>query len=193
MAKTGYLPNETRRQTSLFEKICDAVNNHRWALVIAYSMSLNVSLDDDYRLKVSSDEYDKAFKSNLFFECPVCKKEVPATFEYYKYSDHIKAEHKPFSRSNDDVLYWTHCDKKFSIENLKVIDRTQSRYETVGIIPEPPRKDAAVQTRDFEAATEKWSHIVLVEISAAMSKWRREYSSADEDDDDNDYTGEEDL
>ena len=197
MARSGYLPNSTRWLSDMWGRLLNHIENHRWALVKAYTLTINSAIDDDYKLPINTEAYSMARRRVTTYECPICKEEIEHPKIQSCKTNGITSRGQVCTiiqtsgtAKLTDTTSWLHCQKWHTIKDTKVRDRSADPYEVVGCMPAPPEHNPKNTSRDFEAATEKWSHIVMQEMGCTMAKWRREYTG--EEDELEDEYGEED-
>ena len=146
--------------------------------------ALNALLPPEYRVMVSSIEYEKLAKIDITYQCNSCSQ------EFEKEQVHVfelmpnALEGLIYSTTPEKV--WV-CEKCKTTNKLKQTTISQIKLQNptyFGVVPDPPeRKDGLMEKRKFELHTETWCLTYLGELEMKMAKFRDDHWMRGQDED----------
>lgn len=167
-------------------KITNAIEAKKWSLMKGYLNSFNGTLPPEYRVIISSIEYNKIAKEDYSYVCQSCAAEtlkeeivvfnlLPNAMERLIYEDMPKK-------------VWI-CTKCYSIPNeltktiIKIIKLQNPSF--IGVVPDPPDKKRGITDRlQFDVDSEYWGLNLLAEIEERLAKFRDDHWNKGDNEDD---------
>ena len=169
------------------------IENERYDSAVGSLFAFNGCLPEEYRVKVSTLEYDQLTKEKLVAKCPYCDEEIEVR--------NIKIELllnplviDVFTNKQYDKIW--NCSKCNHMNRL--LDTEMKNYQLeepsfLGVVPKPPeRKDNLMDRKSFSIRYQNWCWKFLDELEVRAAKFRRDYApkEGEEESLDNKDTGE---
>jgi len=150
-------------------------------MAITSLSALNADLPVDFKVKISTDQYQQLIQDTITIACTVCKFDCKLVdvVQYEKdldYLEQILAEKK-----TERVWKCNECKEEnlMDVKNIKIIKYQQPFY--TGFIPDPPRRKIGIKSRlTFANDFAIWFSIALSELESCISRYRTEYASEQE-------------
>lgn len=150
--------------------------------------SLQGLLPAKYRVTVSSLEYEKATKHQLFYTCYYCmkeseKSEIKIVAILLPIMDRILS-------GKITEMFWQcpKCHKENILSYTEISETTLQEPYFLKIVPKPPKlKDGLHDRSTFHIKMEQWVRTTLAELEAQMAQFRDDnWQKSDEFHDDTD-------
>ena len=133
--------------------------------------AINALLPEEYRVKISNEEFEKYTKQYPIYACFRCKLESKHISVFERITPLI--EGILFGRPHDE--FWT-CPRCFIDNRLSQTDITQEVLDKpyfIKVVPDPPnRKDGLMDRTNFHNKFIKWAETLLIELESQLSKFR---------------------
>jgi len=143
--------------------------------------SLNALLPVEYRVTVSTEEFDKLTKTNLFMICKHCSKEskdneVKIIDSLLPYDIAcIKRE------TTEKVWFCPGCKKSNKLANTVMKKEKIATYNYLHVMPEPPKRhDGLMDRRDYHRGMEIWTWTFMGELEERCGKLRHDFLNREE-------------
>ena len=143
--------------------------------------SLNALLPTEYRVTVSTEEFDKLTKTNLFMICKHCSKEFKNT--EIKMSDSLL----PYiiqcirQKKYEKVWFCPGCKKQSSLKDTEMKQEKIGNYNYLHVMPDPPkREDGLMDRRYFKKNMQIWVWTFMGELEERCGKLRHDFMNREE-------------
>uniref|UniRef100_A0AAT9JH75 ORF77 n=1 Tax=Nitrosopumilaceae spindle-shaped virus TaxID=3065433 RepID=A0AAT9JH75_9VIRU len=156
------------------------MENGRYDAAVGSLYAFNGCLPEDYRVKISTIEYEAKTQEKLNAKCPYCDEEIEVK------DMQIEKLLNPliigvFTKEKYDKVW--HCGKCNHVNRLVETEMIKYQLEEpsfLGIVPKPPeRKDSLTDRRQFDIKFQNWCWKLLDELEAKAAKFRRDYTPKD--------------
>ena len=156
------------------------MENGRYDAAVGSLYAFNGCLPEDYRVKISTIEYEAKTQEKLNAKCPYCDEEIEVK------DMQIEKLLNPliigvFTKEKYDKVW--HCGKCNHVNRLVETEMIKYQLEEpsfLGIVPKPPeRKDSLTDRRQFDIKFQNWCWKLLDELEAKAATFRRDYTPKD--------------
>lgn len=142
--------------------------------------AFNGCLPEEYRVKISTIEYEKMTKEKLTAKCPYCDEEVEVKDIKIELLLNPLVIGTLTNQSHDKIWICNKCNKMNRLEDTEMIRYQVEEPTFLGIVPRPPeRKDSLTDRRQFDMKFQNWCWKLLDELEAKAAKFRRDYTPKD--------------
>ena len=155
----------------------------------------NALLPLDYQIRISTKEYNKITREDVYVECENCQ-EIDPDNENEKavmrqtrilYKDLIIREKllSSFESSlfeKDHIKVWKcpKCKKESNLEKTKFTQKVRKKPYYLKVVPEPPqRRDGIMDNKTYHRKISQWAGNFLAELAHQESKFREDYVPKD--------------
>lgn len=156
------------------------MDNGKYDAAIGSLYAFNGCLPEDYRVRISTIEYDAKTQQKMIAKCPYCDEEIELK--------DIKIE-KMLNSLMIGILSKEKFDKVWLCYKCKQVNRLAEtemiKYQPaephfIGVVPKPPqRKDSLTDRKQFDIKSENWCWKLLDELEAKAASFRRDYTPKD--------------
>lgn len=167
------LPDIDHAYTKYRNEVIGALKKKYYNVMHGGLVALNALLPDEYRVIISTSQYNQLTKTDTVYPCTHCKEEI------------LKEDVRIFllpPSSVESLLYgatpskvWG-CPKCAQINKLQLTDISREHLRNpsfLGIVPDPPERKGGLMNRmNFHIETERWVWLHLGELEAKMAKFR---------------------
>jgi hypothetical protein len=156
------------------------MDNGRYDAAVGSLYAFNGCLPENYRVRISTIDYEVKTQEKLNAKCPYCEEEVEVK------EMHIEKLLNPliigvFTKDKYEKV-WS-CNKCNQINKLRDTEMIKYQLEEpsfLGIVPKPPeRKDTLTDRRQFDIKFQNWCWKLLDELEAKAATFRRDYTPKD--------------
>lgn len=170
---TAFIIYRREAMTSLKSKRYDACFGALYAI--------NGLLPKEYRVKVSTKQYDAKTNLDIMAICPECK--VSSNYKEIKIFDLLSPLIVGMITGNKTEKVWS-CEKCNKINKLSKTDILEPVLEEPNftkMMPAPPeRRNGLLDRVSFHREISRWVWTMIDELEAQMSNYRREYKPQNE-------------
>jgi len=153
----------------------------RYDSAVGSLYAFNGCLPEEYRVKVSTVEYEQKTKEKLNAKCPYCDEEIEVK------SIKIQELLNPLvigvfnNEKYDKVWSCSKCNHLNRLADTEMIKYQLEEPSFLGVVPKPPeRKGSVVDRKEFSIRYANWCWKFLDELEARAAKFRRDYQPKDE-------------
>ena len=144
-----------------------------WSAAIGSLYAFNGCLPKDYRVKISSKEYNDKTRQDIQVYCGHCNKEfnhyditpytmlLPMLLQHLAGSEYIK------------VWRCSECNKTNKLETTRMVQKVLAKPYFLQVVPEPPnRSDGLIDRTNFDKKFGSWFWSFLDELETQAAKFR---------------------
>ncbi len=143
--------------------------------------SLNGLLPSEYRVRVSTEEYDELTKVSCYMICKHCSKEFKDTEVTIR---HLMLPHMDSvlaGKKYDDVWFCPECKKKSRVEDTEYKQEKINPGSYLHVLPDPPkREDGLMDRRYFKRNMQLWVWSCMGELEERCGKLRHDFLNREE-------------
>ena len=155
----------------------------------------NALLPEKYQIKISTKDYNKITKEDIYVECENCTEidpedESDEPKERQKrilYKDLIIKERllpsfEASIKGKDSYKFWKcpKCKKETILEKTNFKQKVRKKPYYLRVMPEPPaRKDGIMDKKSYHRKIAQWAGNFLAELAHQESKFREDYVPKD--------------
>lgn len=193
------LPDINSQFMRLVSEAITSLKSGNYGFCFGSLYALNGLLPKDYRVRVSSIEYDKLTKPTLKIICPQCKE--PTEFDKVKKLNVLAPEIEQIVGGVEYVRSWVcpGCNTQQRIKQSEMVNEKLKDDQFLHVVPKPPsRKEGLSDKTTFHNKVERWVWLFLDELLERMAQfrddnWQKKDDLYGEDEMDQESTGEEDF
>lgn len=143
--------------------------------------AMNGILDEEFRVKISTEEYDALVKQDITITCKSCTE----TIDFLKIKIHnlLVPYHNKLLSGNQYQKIWI-CPKCKKDNPLSSTAMKQTKLQPGGflhLVPEPPTREGGVTDRtDYHNKVSQWVWTFVKEIEERCGEERKAYLNRDE-------------
>jgi len=144
--------------------------------------ALNGMLPKEYRVTISTMDYNAMMKEGLFATCKFCTQE--SDFRTVKPFELVL----PFvnsviaTQAKEKIWLCSHCQKENRTGETMFTNKIFKKPYYLRVVPDPPtRKDGMMGRTQFTIKFSSWFWLALSSIEAQMGRYREEYQPKDSD------------
>lgn len=158
---------------------CLEQDNYSGAIGGLYA--LNALLPEEYRVKVSTDEYDRLIKTDIFIKCKHCFNE----FDFYKIRvfnlNLTNLEMMISGKKYEKVWICPDCKKDNRLISSEMKKTQISTNTFLHVMPDPPNREMGIQGRtEYHNAMNIWTWTFLGELEERCGKLRHDFLNREE-------------
>lgn len=133
--------------------------------------SINALLPEDFRVKVSSEDYAQAVATKTFWQCSKCSSEISIDKIHVTEMEQSKLYRSIFSEKKNLMWQCPKCKAMNAKEQTTEFNEKPPEPAFFGIVPHPPKRNILQEVR-WEREIQKWAIIAVPEIEAKVSEYR---------------------
>lgn len=136
----------------------------------------NSLLPDEFRITISTSEYNEKVKTKILVKCPQCQTETARNLirpynQLQSTLDSILTK-----KSYQKVWRCPSCTKINPLSSNDVIQETLPQPVYFKVIPEPPRRENNLTDRQaFETNFKTWAWLFVHELEKSIADYREKY------------------
>ena len=175
------LPDVNTAYIKYRNEIIQAIKEKNWPLLHGTLHSLNALLPPEYRVLISSAEYDKLAVPEVSYKCNFCAKETDKSeievFDCVRTSvERLLVGFIGASDDNNKTWICAKCNKTNKLQKTIISQTVLSNPIFLGVVPNPPeRMDRLMDRLKFEKALEIWGLEFLSELEQKMALFRDDH------------------
>lgn len=150
------------------------MGNH--ANLIGELKSTNALLPEEFRIRISTSEYNEATKTKIVIKCPKCEKETPRN--NIKPYNQLQSTLDSILTKKNTIKVWKcpECNKINPLSSNDVIQETLPQPTFFKVIPDPPRRENNLTDRQtFESNFKAWAWNFIQELEKSIADYREKY------------------
>ena len=183
------LPDINTSMITFRNKICKAIDDKEWTDMHGYLLALNGTLPPEYRVLISTIEYNKIAKEDTTYQCQSCHEQIPK--EEIIVFDLLPSAMERLIYADESKKVWNCTKCRGSMPNdLTTTIISVSKLQNpsfLGVVPDAPqRKDGLMDRLKFDMQTKQWGLGTLAELEQKMAKFRDDHWNKGDNEDDMD-------
>lgn len=136
----------------------------------------NALLPEEFRIKISTSEYNSKVQTKLIIKCPDCNTETPR--ESIKPYNKIQSTLDAILTKKNTIKVWK-CPECFKVNPLSSKDMIQETLPQpcfFRVIPDPPKRENNLTDRQaFESNFKSWAWLFVHELEKSIADYREKY------------------
>ena len=154
-------------------QVLSGLSTGKYSLTFGGLYALNALLPEKYRVTISSLEYEKMTRVDIFVKCTKCKKDVDyKTIQLY---DLLTTPLDELITGTEKEKVWDCPDCGYT-NKLSETDMTRTTLKEpyyLRVVPKPPmRKDGIMDRTKYHQMVEQWALTFLTELEERMAQFR---------------------
>lgn len=136
----------------------------------------NALLPEEFRIKISTSQYNEKIKTKLIVVCPQCEAET--TRESIKPYNKIQSTLDAILTKKQTIKVWKcpQCNKVNPLSSKDMIQETLPQPSYFRIIPDPPKRENNLTDRQaFESNFKAWAWLFVHELEKSIADYREKY------------------
>jgi len=173
------LPDVNTAYIKCRNEIIQAIKEKKWVLLHGMLKTQNALLPPEYRVQISTAEYDKLAVPEVSYKCNFCTKETDKS--NIQVFDCIRTSIERLllvgvSQGDNKTWICAKCNKTNKLQKTIISQTVLSNPSFLGVVPDPPaRKDGLMDRLKFEKALEVWGLEFLSELEQKMALFRDDH------------------
>jgi len=143
--------------------------------------SLNALLPAEYRVKVSTEEFDELTKVSCFMVCGHCSKEFKNT-EIKIFDLLLPYDIQCITwQKTEKVWICSGCKNDNRLKDTEIKQEKIATYNYLHVMPEPPkREDGLMSRKNYRRSMEIWVWTFMGELEERCGKLRHDFMNRDD-------------
>lgn len=176
------LPDINTAYITYRREVISSLKSRNYSACFGSLYALNGLLPVEYRVKISSIDYEEKTRQDIFVICKFCKIELD--FKTIKVFDLLLPLVNSVLSANTHERIWvcTACNKNNRLEQTDMKQKILSEPYFLRIVPKPPqRKDGLMDRSTYHSKIAVWIWTFLDELEERMAQFRDDnWSKGDE-------------
>lgn len=136
----------------------------------------NALLPEEFRIRISTDEYKEKTKTKIVIKCNQCTTETSRS-SVKPYNQLLSTLDQILTKKNS-IKVWKcpECKKVNPLTSNDVIQETLPQPVFFRVIPDPPRRENNLTDRQsFESNFKSWAWLFVHELEKSIADYREKY------------------
>ena len=136
----------------------------------------NALLPEEFRIKISTEQYEEKIKTKIIIRCPECETETNR--DSIKPYDRLLSTLDAILTKKKTIKVWKcpECNKINSLSSKDMTQETLPQPCYFRIIPEPPKRENNLTDRQaFESNFKAWAWLFVHELEKSIADYREKY------------------
>jgi hypothetical protein len=169
----AYLPDINTAYISYRGEAIRSIKSEHYDSAFGALYSLNALLPEEYKVKISSIEYEEATKQDLKTICNNCKEKID--YKQIKVFDLLLPllNNMITGKTYERVWLCPLCKNSNKLEKTEFIQEVLQEPCLLKCVPKPPeRKDGLLDRNSYDRKVTRWLWNMLSELEGRMSAFR---------------------
>lgn len=136
----------------------------------------NALLPDEFRIKISTTQYNELIKTKLLIKCPQCDYEIER--QNIKTYNRLQSTLDSILTRKNTIKVWS-CPECKKTNILSDKDMTQEKLPEPTyhrVVPDPPKRENNLTDRQaFESNFKAWAWLFVHELEKSIADYREKY------------------
>jgi hypothetical protein len=136
----------------------------------------NALLPEEFRIKISTTQYNEKIKTKLIVKCPSCESETNR--ELIRPYNKIQSTLDAILTKKNTIKVWKcpDCGVINPLSSKDMIQETLPQPSYFRIIPDPPKRENNLTDRQaFESNFKAWAWLFVHELEKSIADYREKY------------------